>query len=322
MSEINLIQGDCLEKMKGIESGSVDLVLTDPPYNIGKAEWDKIPNYVEWCGKWFLECQRVLKDNGSFYFFHNDMVQIAQLMEWLRKNTNFVFKQLITWSKIDENFKNKGFVKQRLSVGSMRNYYGGFTEYCLFYTFQPHFVDIQDYFSEILTFIGLSKKDIIDIVGQQADHCFRVYTNQWLFPTKTTYNNLIDKFKIDKIPNFIDYEKLLEKYTKQRYTFNTTNVCSTLRGNLRGNSNTWVYENQKSLVHPTQKPLNILENILSHSSNENTTILDPFMGSGSTGVACVNLNRNFIGIELDKTYFEIAEKRISEAQENKKREFF
>ena len=75
---------DCLEGMKLIPDDSIDLIVTDPPYNIGKAKWDKIPNYIEWCGKWFIECQRVLKDNGSFYWWHNDMVQIAQLMEWLR----------------------------------------------------------------------------------------------------------------------------------------------------------------------------------------------------------------------------------------------
>ena len=72
--DINLLHGDCLELIKDIPDKSVDLILTDPPYNIGKAKWDKIPNYIEWCGKWFIECQRVLKDNGSFYWWHNDMV--------------------------------------------------------------------------------------------------------------------------------------------------------------------------------------------------------------------------------------------------------
>ena len=67
--------------------------------------------------------------------------------------------------------------------------------------------------------------------------------------------------------------------------------------------------------HPTIKPINIVENLISNSSIENNTILDPFMGSGTTGVAAVNLNRNFIGIEMDEHYFEIAEKRINEAKQ-------
>ena len=86
---IELHNGDCLELMKDIPDGSVDLVLTDPPYNIGKAKWDKIPDYINWCGKWIKECERALKNNGSFYFWHNDMPQIAQLMEWMRQNTKF-----------------------------------------------------------------------------------------------------------------------------------------------------------------------------------------------------------------------------------------
>ena len=65
-------------------------------------------------------------------------------------------------------------------------------------------------------------------------------------------------------------------------------------------------------VHPTEKPLKLFEYIVRVSSNENDTILDPFAGSGTTGVACKNLNRNFIGIELDPEYFKVAEKRISE----------
>ena len=63
-------------------------------------------------------------------------------------------------------------------------------------------------------------------------------------------------------------------------------------------------------LHPAQKPVELLERFIRVSSAENDIVLDPFIGSGSTGVACVNTNRNFIGIELDKNYFEIAEKRI------------
>ena len=62
--------------------------------------------------------------------------------------------------------------------------------------------------------------------------------------------------------------------------------------------------------HPTQKPISVLEHIIKIASNENDVILDPFMGVGSTGVACKNLNRNFIGIEINKEYFKAALKRL------------
>ena len=68
---------------------------------------------------------------------------------------------------------------------------------------------------------------------------------------------------------------------------------------------------EKEKVHPAQKPIKLLEDLILGFSNENDTVLDCFMGSGSTGVACVNTNRNFIGIELDENYFNIAKERIN-----------
>ena len=68
--------------------------------------------------------------------------------------------------------------------------------------------------------------------------------------------------------------------------------------------------NVRNKMHPTEKPVELMQILIENSSNENDTVLDPFMGSGSTGIACLNTNRNFIGIELDKTYFDIAKERI------------
>lgn len=76
----------------------------------------------------------------------------------------------------------------------------------------------------------------------------------------------------------------------------------------------WKYPTGNSKVHPTQKPVELMAEIILSSTNEGDTILDPFMGSGTTGVACVQLNRNFIGIEIDPAYFAIAQERIRVAQ--------
>ena len=70
-------------------------------------------------------------------------------------------------------------------------------------------------------------------------------------------------------------------------------------------------------LHPTEKPVDLLELFIKNSSDENAVVFDGFMGSGSTGVACVNTNRQFIGIELDPQYFEIAKKRIEDAVNEK-----
>jgi site-specific DNA-methyltransferase (adenine-specific) len=73
---------------------------------------------------------------------------------------------------------------------------------------------------------------------------------------------------------------------------------------------TYKSEKQTSSLHPTQKPVALLENLIKTFTNEGDTVLDFCMGSGSCGVACKNLNRNFIGIELDENYYKIAKERI------------
>jgi site-specific DNA-methyltransferase (adenine-specific) len=74
----------------------------------------------------------------------------------------------------------------------------------------------------------------------------------------------------------------------------------------------WEYPSGKSKTHPTEKPIKLFERLIKASSNPGDTIIDPCMGSGTTGVACKNLGRDFIGIEIDKKYFKMAESRINE----------
>ena len=98
----------------------------------------------------------------------------------------------------------------------------------------------------------------------------------------------------------------------ERYSANEKNPSSVIKVNsLRANSKEWC-------EHPTQKPVPLLEYIIKTYTNEGETVLDNTFGSGSTGVACVNTNRNFIGIEMDDKYFEIAKNRIEQTIKNKK----
>ena len=83
----------------------------------------------------------------------------------------------------------------------------------------------------------------------------------------------------------------------------------------RRNPTTVLQFNREVGFHPTQKPVALLEYLIKTYTNEGETVLDNCMGSGSTGVACVNTGRDFIGIELDKGYFDIAKKRIEDASE-------
>jgi len=309
--ELNKIYNmDCLEGMKDIPDKSIDLIVTDPPYNIGKAKWDKIDNYTEWMGTIFKECERILKDNGSFYFFHNDMPQIAQLMEWLRLNTKFVFNSFIIWDKGD--FRALSW-KNPSKRNNLRSWFNT-CEYCLFYTFQDktglttvmldtnNFPTMRRYFKDLQEYIGINKKKILEIIGQKADHCFRWNSSQWDMPTPETYQQLVDVFNIDKWEGFREYESLRQEYESLRYTHNLdTNHNNVWRSQERNNGK----------QHPTQKPTDIIERIIKTSSNENATVLDCFMGSGTTAIACINTNRNYIGFELDKEYYDIANIRIN-----------
>jgi len=82
--------------------------------------------------------------------------------------------------------------------------------------------------------------------------------------------------------------------------------------NNQGSKQCMQFNNVRDKVHPTEKPLELMQTLIENSTSENGIVLDPFMGSGTTGVAAYNLNRSFIGIEMDEKYFEIAQKRIQD----------
>jgi len=320
-----LIHSDCLEALRNLPANSVDLVLTDPPYNIDKVrnwdKWNSRESYISWCGEWIRECVRVLKDNGSFYFFHNDMPQIAMLMEWIRVNTPLVFKQMIVWNKRFEGSPNKGYMDGYCAVENLRNY-KLMAEYCLFYTFQDqtglttvmhdtnNFSTLRQYFKDYQEALGLSKNDILRAIGQSADHCFRWGSTQWDLPTAETYA------EIGKLPlknEFIrkeyedlrkEYEDLRREYEDLRYTFN----------NQKTHHSVWNYDFAPKQGHITPKPVDLIRNIIKHSTNKGDTVLDPFLGSGTTAIAAMLEGRDWIGIEREAEYCDIARARIAAAE--------
>ena len=127
---MKLYRGDCMEMIRGVPDKSIDLVLTDPPYNIGKADWDKIDGYTDWCAEWIKECSRVLKDNGGMYIWHNDMAQIAELMERMKGDGLFSFISFCIWDK-GEGYRCRSWA-QRDPEGktALRSWFNR-CEYCL-----------------------------------------------------------------------------------------------------------------------------------------------------------------------------------------------
>ena len=129
---------------------------------------------------------------------------------------------------------------------------------------------------------------------------------QFCIPTEINY------FKLQTTGFFSEeYKKIkaIDDEVKKKF-LSTFNLW---QGN-KYKSNILEYKKDYDGFHPTQKPVLLLEDLIKTFSNKNDLVVDLTMGSGSTGVSCVNTNRNFIGIELDENYFNIAEKRIKEAK--------
>ena len=173
--------------------------------------------------------------------------------------------------------------------------------------------------------VGITGDEINALVGTASMAGRHYFANsQWCFPTEEhyirmqlTFNVVFKKLKTvqeaSKLSNVelsevlrTNYEVLRTNYEDLRRVFNPErNFTDVWQTNL-----TAATDNQ---MHPCQKPELLIKRIISTCSKEKAVILDPFMGSGTTGVACQQLGRSFIGYEISPEYFKIAEKRINEA---------
>lgn len=138
MLELNKIYNmDCLDGMKQIDDNSIDCIIADPPYNMGKDYWDKYSkaDYSKLIKDWIFEFQRLLKDTGSLYLWHNDFPTLARINVFIDDNTDFIFKNQLVWDKYNGNKRLGGFLKGFIEVEGLRNYQK-MAEYCLYYTFQ------------------------------------------------------------------------------------------------------------------------------------------------------------------------------------------
>lgn len=235
---IKLIQGDCLEMMKQIPDGSVDMVLADPPYGTIRCKWDSvIPFEPMW-----EQLKRVTKKNGPIVLFGGQPFTSALIMSNIK-----MFKYCLVFGK-------------SLPVGH------GYAK------FRP--------------------------MSNHEDICI-------FAKGKTTYNPQMEPR--EKPRTYTRKKASLSGSSSMTSHDGKTRVLDSMYPRTIKFFNTSI---QKGKLHPTQKPVPLLEYLIKTYTNEGETVLDFTMGSGSTGVACQNLERNFIGIELDDSYFDIAKKRI------------
>lgn len=249
MTKIELIQGDCLEKIKDIPDECVDLIIIDPPYMTTNEKWDKKEIINVSLSK---ELFRISKNHCSLYIWCGIGEKSQSLIRWFPIfNQDWHFKDLITWKKQRGIGMRKGWLYTR---------------------------------EEILWYVKDNKEFKWNKEFQYTEEK-RTFTATYSDPKRMAKYKASVKSEYKRISNVWD--------------------------DIRETNISW---NDKEIKTPhfTPKPLKAIERIIKSHTQENETVLDCFMGSGTTGVACKNLNRNFIGIELDHEYFKIAEKRINE----------
>ena len=300
-----LYKGDCLIESDKIESGSVDLILTDLPYGnmntdggrkLGINGWDLAiePQKV------YEIANRILRKNGKMILFSQEPYTTKLITEAI---PNIPFNYRATWEK--DNFANALGVKKNMV---------SFTEDVLVFSKKYDLEGLhplRPYFKIVMDYIGLNLKQINAKLGhRKSEHCFYVDSTQFEICTEKTYLELIEVFNIDKMQCFKEFAELKEIDFKYESRFNLW------EGN-KYKSNILKYKKDYDGHHPTQKPVLLLEDLIKTFSNENDLVVDLTMGSGSTGVACKNTNRDFIGIEMNEEYFKIAEQRINKEETQK-----
>ncbi len=257
MSEINLMLGDCLERMKEIPDGSVDLIVTSPPYDNLRSYNGNNNQWGEHVWKAVIkDIKRVLVDGGVCVWIVGDKTVKGS-------ETGTSFRQALWAIDCGMNLHDTMIYKKANPIPQNHNRYEQSFEYMFVFskgkpkTFNPIKVPTKN---NGKTFDWGNRKTIMD-KNQARRH-------------RETDLRVVSK----------------EKTMANIFTYS-------IGGGHTG--------------HPAVFPFQLAQDHIISWSNESDTILDPFMGSGTTGVAAKNLNRNFIGIELDENYFEIAKNRIN-----------
>tara|TARA_R110001583_G_scaffold184607_1_gene344075 strand:+ start:561 stop:1499 length:939 start_codon:yes stop_codon:yes gene_type:complete len=306
---IKLYKGDCLIESDKIESGSVDLILTDLPYGTIKGLGGEIKKYKrlsnsDWdnvidTDKIMQIANRILRKNGKMVLTANQPFT-TELISKAIPNLPHCYNMY--WDKI--HFANC-LVANKAPVSYIEDVLVFTKSKC--YN-APH--PLIKYAKQVIHYIDKPMKEITNKTNRSL--FYRVSDRDFGLPTLKGYLKLIEIFNIDKMQGFKEFSELKEIDNEFKKKFAST---FNLWEGKKYKSNILKYKKDYTGHHPTQKPVLLLEDLIKTFSNENDLVVDFTMGSGSTGVACENTKRNFIGIEKDENYFKIAEKRIKETKQ-------
>jgi adenine-specific DNA-methyltransferase len=320
-----LHQGDCKEWMKSLEPASVDCVFVDLPYfGVVGHDWDnqwKDRNeYLDWVVSLAHEWKRITKDNSSIFLFCDEKTE-AYIQ--VRLDEIFLLLNKIVW------FKRNNLPQKNAHL--LRTF-APMTERALFYTTQydstgwesvkldvNNFMPLRQYFKEFQEALGLNIKQINSRLGhRKAEHAFYWNSTQWDLPTKETYQDLCKLHHNGFMLR--EYEALRSEYEALRSEYEALrSEYERLRRPFNADTKTWdviefpIIGGDENTEHPTTKPLSLYRRIIQVITNPGQIVLDCCMGSGTAGVVCMELGRDFIGCELREDYFTIARNRIQSA---------
>jgi len=256
--QVKIINGDCLEVMKTIESDSINLILCDLPYGTTKCKWDCIINIEEL----WKEYKRILiKPTGVVVLFGQQPFTsklISANYEWFKYN--FIWKKNKTTQYLLANYRPMKCTEDICvfspgGAAAASRHKGNMT-----------------YNPQNLIPVNITKKNSEKRIGKMLNQLHHLGPN-------------------NKLTGDSEYKQSFTNYPTELIEFDIEN----------------------DTIHETQKPVSLIEYLIKTYSNDNDLVLDNTMGSGTTGIGCINTNRRFIGIELEKKYFDLSQDRLTKS---------
>ena len=325
---VTIYHGDALEVLPELGDNTADLILTDPPYFKVKADdwdrqWKQADHFLEWLDGALEQMARIMVPNGSLYLFASP--QMAARVE-VTIGQRFAVLNRIRWTK-DQGWHKKAkqtalrsylspweeiIFAEHFSADNMAKGETGYAAKCdelRGFVFEP----LRAYIAGEWERAGLTKKDADIATGtQMASHYLT--QSQWALPTEENYEKLRvyanreggEYLRRDYEDLRRDYEDLRLQYEELRRPFSVTAEVPF--------TDVWTFPTVQAYPgkHPCEKPLSMLDHMVTASSRPDAVVLDPFMGSGSTLVSAKALGRKAIGIEKDERYCRQAVQRLEQ----------
>jgi len=308
-SKLNLLLGDCLQLMNDIPDKSIDFICCDLPYGTTACNWDIILPFDEMWSHY----KRIIKDKGIIVLFGSEpfssLLRTSNLdwykYDWIWEKNNAGNFQLVNHQPLK--------IHETISV---------------FYNDTPN-MEFATIMKDNMEQKGLKQIEISRLQLSRNGGLTGWVSNKLdgsQLPTREQWEKICNLFEIEN-----EYDEILNSIPQRTYNLNTTDIeiiCSNkgkagTLGHLSSENKRETYLQTKTGypksilrydrengLHPTQKPVDLMKFLIRTYSNEGEIVLDNCMGSGTTGVAALNLNRKFIGMELDEEYFVCAKTRI------------